>query len=54
MRIATIQFNPQVGEVEQNMARADELLASAGVTTKGQCDLLVLPEMAFSGKSQLS
>lgn len=46
MHIAILQFSPVLGAVEQNMARADELLRTAN--TKG-LDLLVLPELAFSG-----
>ena len=46
MHIATLQFSPVLGDVEGNMARADELLARADM--RG-LDLLVLPEMAFSG-----
>ncbi|MCJ1405130.1 Carbon-nitrogen hydrolase [Xylographa trunciseda] len=46
MHIATLQFSPLLGEVERNIARADELLAAAN--TEG-LDLLVLPELAFTG-----
>lgn len=47
MRIACLQFNPQVGDVDNNMTRADRVL-SKGDTEN--LDLIVLPEMAFSGK----
>ena len=52
MRIATLQFNPQVGAVEENIRNADDLLAKGGLLGKGKgkVDLLVLPEMAFSGE----
>ena len=46
MHIATLQFSPVLGQVAQNIARADELLAAAD--TDG-LDLLVLPELAFTG-----
>ncbi|KAH8702383.1 carbon-nitrogen hydrolase [Talaromyces proteolyticus] len=56
MRIATLQFSPQLGDVEANIRRADQLLK---LTTSNasdepgivelQPDILVLPEMAFSG-----
>ncbi|MCJ1322656.1 hypothetical protein MMC15_008005 [Xylographa vitiligo] len=46
MHIAVLQFAPALGQVERNMARADELLAAA--PTDG-LDLLVLPELAFTG-----
>ncbi|MCJ1435112.1 Carbon-nitrogen hydrolase [Xylographa pallens] len=46
MHIATLQFSPVLGQVAQNIARADELLAAAN--TEG-LDLLVLPELAFTG-----
>ena len=46
MRIACLQFSPQVGQVCENMARADQLLQGHSA---GDFDLLVLPEMAFSG-----
>lgn len=47
MRIATLQFAPQLGRVSANIARADELLKEY---SPGEIDLLVLPEMAFSGE----
>ena len=52
MRIATLQFNPQVGQVNTNIEKADELLAKSGLFGggKGKVDLLVLPEMGFSGQ----
>ncbi|MCJ1476862.1 Carbon-nitrogen hydrolase [Lambiella insularis] len=46
MHIAILQFSPVLGAVEHNIARADELLRTAN--TEG-VDLLVLPELAFSG-----
>jgi protein N-terminal amidase len=48
MRIACLQFNPQVGDVDNNLTRADRVLSRANPEN---LDLLVLPEMAFSGKT---
>ena len=50
MRIACLQFNPQLGQVKANITRADELLA---VVDLEKLDLLVLPELAFTGISWL-
>lgn len=41
------QFNPQVGDVESNVRRAEAVLAEG---SPKDIDLLILPEMAFSGK----
>jgi predicted amidohydrolase len=53
MRIGTLQFAPRLGKVEYNIRRADELLSTAmkriGKDDRRPLDLLVLPEMAFSG-----
>ncbi|KAG9246244.1 carbon-nitrogen hydrolase [Calycina marina] len=46
MRIGCLQFAPQVGDVDNNLNRADAVLSKANVQ---DLDLLVLPEMAFSG-----
>ncbi|SPN97654.1 uncharacterized protein DNG_01167 [Cephalotrichum gorgonifer] len=46
MRIGCLQFSPQVGDVDRNLTRADRVL-SRGNTE--DLDLIVLPEMAFSG-----
>ncbi|KAF1822758.1 carbon-nitrogen hydrolase [Dissoconium aciculare CBS 342.82] len=45
MKIAVLQFSPSLGMVEQNMLRAQQILEAH----PGPMDLLVLPEMAFSG-----
>lgn len=45
MKVAVLQFNPRLGNVEANIKHADTLLATCTVNI----DLLVLPEMAFSG-----
>jgi hypothetical protein len=47
MRIAILQFAPQVGDVNNNLNRADAVLSKANPK---DLDLLVLPEMAFSGE----
>ena len=46
MKIGCLQFAPQVGDVNNNLNRADAVLNKANA---GDLDLLVLPEMAFSG-----
>ncbi|KAK7432741.1 hypothetical protein QQZ08_000601 [Neonectria magnoliae] len=46
MRIGCLQFAPVVGDVDNNLNRADAILNSADPQ---ELDLLVLPEMAFSG-----
>ena len=48
MRIACLQFNPELGKLPANVARADALLQAA---SPQDIDLLVLPELAFTGKS---
>ncbi|KAK1778990.1 carbon-nitrogen hydrolase [Copromyces sp. CBS 386.78] len=49
MRIGCLQFAPQVGDVSNNLSRADAVLAKADQRELEVLDLLVLPEMAFSG-----
>lgn len=46
MRIGCLQFAPQVGDVDNNLNRADSVLNKAN---PDDLDLLVLPELAFSG-----
>lgn len=46
MRIACLQFSPRLGEVSQNIDRADALIQTIA---RGDVDLLMLPELAFSG-----
>lgn len=41
------QFAPQVGDVDNNLNRADAVLSKANPQN---LDILVLPELAFSGK----
>lgn len=54
MRIACLQFAPQVGDVSSNIARAEAVLSKADPEDLEDLDLLVLPEMAFSGMPPLS
>ena len=44
MRVACLQFDPQLGELSNNQLRAERLL-----TSTEHLDLLLLPEMAFTG-----
>ncbi|RHZ84067.1 hypothetical protein Glove_86g173 [Diversispora epigaea] len=46
MKIACLQFNPKLGEIEKNQNFASGLLESY---KPGDIDILVLPEMAFTG-----
>lgn len=46
MRIGCLQFSPKVGDVDNNLNRADAVLSRANPDS---LDLLVLPELAFSG-----
>lgn len=50
MRIGCLQFAPKVGDVSNNLNRADAVLAKADPMALDNLDLLVLPEMAFTGK----
>lgn len=58
MRIATLQFAPKLGDLEDNIKRANELLQRGkAVSDNGQMtdaanlrpDILVLPECALTG-----
>ncbi|KAL9021026.1 MAG: hypothetical protein Q9185_001694 [Variospora sp. 1 TL-2023] len=49
MRIATLQFSPKLGRVQENIVRADALLASVPAASLSNLGLLVLPELAFTG-----
>ncbi|KAG9230329.1 carbon-nitrogen hydrolase [Amylocarpus encephaloides] len=46
MRIGCLQFAPQIGDVDNNLNRADAVLSRANPK---DLDLLVLPELCFSG-----
>lgn len=50
MKIACLQFAPQVGDVDNNLNRADSILNKAKAADLENLDLLVLPELAFSGR----
>ena len=41
-----LQFNPQLGDIAHNLKRAETIISQAETQ---DIDLLVLPEMAFSG-----
>jgi predicted amidohydrolase len=47
MRIGCLQSAPQLEDVNQNLNRADAVLSKA---SPKDLDLLVLPELAFSGE----
>ncbi|KAF3901745.1 hypothetical protein AA313_de0201839 [Arthrobotrys entomopaga] len=51
MKIACLQFDPQIGKVQENIQKADEILESSlGIEdVQGKVDVLVLPELAFTG-----
>ena len=46
MKLGCLQFDSQIGYVSENIAKADELLRT---NKPGDLDLLVLPELAFTG-----
>ena len=52
MRIGCLQFGPVLGDVEGNIARAESLLESSSSSSASglDLDLLMLPELAFSGQ----
>jgi protein N-terminal amidase len=45
MKVACLQFAPEVGKVQENIARADSILLEAQLPF--DIDWLVLPELAF-------
>ena len=49
MRVACLQYSTQVGQVNSNLNRADAILGSTSPGDLQALDLLVLPELAFSG-----
>ncbi|ELQ37003.1 hydrolase [Pyricularia oryzae Y34] len=49
MRIACLQFAPQVGDVDNNLNRADAIISKTHPSQLEHLDLLVLPELAFTG-----
>lgn len=50
MRIACLQFDPQVGDIDNNLSRADAVLGRVDSGELDGLDLLVLPELAFTGQ----
>ncbi|KAL8407584.1 hypothetical protein RB594_006420 [Gaeumannomyces avenae] len=55
VKVACLQFAPQLGEVDWNLTRADAVLSKARKEGRGEeeeeldIDILVLPEAAFTG-----
>lgn len=49
MRIGCLQFAPQVADVDNNLNRADAVLSRAQQEELDGLDLLVVPELAFTG-----
>ncbi|KAL8383034.1 hypothetical protein RB595_006683 [Gaeumannomyces hyphopodioides] len=49
MRIGCLQFAPHVGDLDNNLNRADAVLNRADPRDLEDLDILVLPEMAFTG-----
>ncbi|KAK4242480.1 hypothetical protein C8A03DRAFT_29238 [Achaetomium macrosporum] len=49
MRIACLQFATRVGDIDNNLDRADAVLREANPAELDGLDLLVLPELAFTG-----
>ena len=47
MKIAILQLDPAIRDVQGNIAKADALLAAS--PPPKDTDLLVLPELAFTG-----
>lgn len=51
MKIACLQFAPELGKVKENIARADDIIERELQESEvGNIDILVLPELAFSGR----
>ncbi|KAK3901965.1 carbon-nitrogen hydrolase [Staphylotrichum tortipilum] len=49
MRLACLQFASQVGDTDNNLSRADAIIDGASLDELDRLDLLVLPELAFTG-----
>ncbi|KAK4243399.1 carbon-nitrogen hydrolase [Corynascus novoguineensis] len=49
MKLACLQFAPQLGDIDSNLSRADAVLRKADPNDLDLLDLLVLPELAFTG-----
>ena len=52
MKIATLQFTPTLGDVAASIAHAESVLYKDESKLQG-LDLLVLPELAFTGMYSL-
>ncbi len=52
MRVACLQFDPHLGDVSYNISRAEHIIEDAAAQDL-KLDLLILPELAFSGISCL-
>lgn len=53
MKIACLQFAPEIGRVRENITRAEKILTESSIAA-GDLDVLVLPELAFSGYNFLT
>ena len=49
MKIGCLQFATHVGDLGNNLNRADAVLSKVDPAELDSLDLLVLPEMAFTG-----
>ena len=55
MKIACLQLAPELGKVKENIARANEILQKEiNRNDAWSTDILVLPELAFSGRAHHS
>lgn len=55
MKIATLQYDPKLGQIAANFSRAESLLMrEEREGLLNGLDLLVLPEMAFTGTALAS
>ena len=52
MKIAVLQFAPQLGQIQENLEQADKLLTEAKAAGRlDDVQLIIGPELAFTGKS---
>jgi protein N-terminal amidase len=49
MKIGCLQFAAKVGDVNNNLNRADSVLNKVDAEELNSLDVLVLPELAFTG-----
>ena len=52
MRIGCLQFSPVKADVNNNLSRADAVLLRQDPADVENLDLLVLPELAFTGRCE--